>query len=50
MDNLERYILTEAKNFIDENENKISDKLKLNNINRIDTKKKLNDQKKNCCQ
>ena len=39
MDNLERYILTEAKKFIDENEKKIVDKLKLNNINRIDTKK-----------
>ena len=49
MDNLERYILTEAKKFIDENENKIVDKLKLNNINRIDTKKKLNNEKKNCC-
>ena len=49
MDNLERYILTEAKKFIDENEKKIVDKLKLNNINRIDTKKKLNDEKKNCC-
>ena len=49
MDNLERYILTEAKKFIDENEKKIVDKLKLNNINRIDTKKKLNNEKKNCC-
>ena len=49
MDNLERYILTEAKKFIDENENKIVDKLKLNNINRIDTKKKQNNEKKNCC-
>ena len=49
MDNLERYILTEAKKFIDENETKIVDKLKLNNINRIDTKKKLNNEKKNCC-
>jgi len=49
MDNLERYILTEAKKFIDENEKKIVDKLKLNNINRIDTKKKLNKEKKNCC-
>ena len=39
MDNLERYILTEAKKFIDENEKKIVDKLKLNNINRTDTKK-----------
>ena len=49
MDNLERYILTEAKKFIDGNEKKIVDKLKLNNINRIDTKKKLNNKKKNCC-
>ena len=49
MDNLERYILTEAKKFIDENEKKIVDKLKLNNINRIDTKKKQNNEKKNCC-
>ena len=49
MDNLERYILTEAKKFIDENDKKIVDKLKLNNINRIDTKKKLNNEKKNCC-
>ena len=49
MDNLERYILTEAKKFIDENEKKIVDNLKLNNINRIDTKKKLNNEKKNCC-
>ena len=49
MDNLERYILTEAKKFIDENEKKIVDKLKLNNINRINTKKKLNNEKKNCC-
>ena len=49
MDNLERYILKEAKKFIDENENKIVDKLKLNNINRIDTKKKQNNEKKNCC-
>ena len=39
MDNLERYILTEAKKFIDENEKKIVNKLKLNNINRTDTKK-----------
>ena len=49
MDNLERYILTEAKKFIDKNEKKIVDKLKLNNINRIDTKKKQNNEKKNCC-
>ena len=49
MDNLERYILTEAKKFIDENEKKISDKLKLNDINEINTENKINNQNKNCC-